>query len=273
MLGSQILKITSKLKKKNLKFFYTSRKIAKDKIFFDVHKKKTYKNIEAIRPDYIINCIGLLKSRISKNTLENKKQLFRINSTFPMYLSKKFKNSKIIHISTDGIFDGFKGNYIEIDKPSANDIYGLSKIKGEISKKNVMNIRCSIIGLEKGTNYSILSWFLKNKSKQINGYNDQFWNGITTYALSKICIGVIEKDLFRNGSYHIFSKKKVSKYKLLCIFNKYLISKKKIIVSVKSGRPIDMTLSSINKKYILNIWKSAGYKSNPKIESLIKELI
>ena len=71
-----------------------------------------------------------------------------------------------------------------------------------------MNIRCSIIGLERGTNYSILSWFIKNKSKELNGYNDQFWNGITTHALSKICIGIIEKNLFKNGLYHIFSKKK-----------------------------------------------------------------
>lgn len=273
MLGSQIFKFTSKLKKKKFKFFYSSRKISKDKIFFDVLKKKTYKNIEVIRPDYIINCIGLLKSKISKNTQENKKQFFKINSSFPIYLSKKFKNSKIIHISTDGIFNGAKGNYIEIDKPTANDIYGLSKRKGEISKKNVMNIRCSIIGLERGTNYSILSWFIKNKSKKLNGYNDQFWNGITTHALSKICIGIIEKNLFKNGLYHIFSKKKVSKYKLLCIFNKFLISKKKIILSVNSCNPIDMTLSTMNKKYILNIWKSSGYKSNPTIENLIKELI
>ena len=59
-----------------------------------------------------------------------------------------------------------------------------------------MNLRCSIIGFEKKTNYSLLNWYWKNKNKKINGYKNYIWNGITTDALSKICMGIINKDLF-----------------------------------------------------------------------------
>ena len=258
-------------KKKTFKIFTSSRKKSKNKIFFDVFKEHSYSNIKAINPDYIINCIGLIGPKI--NSTLSKIESLKINSILPIYLSSTFKNSKIIHISSDGVFNGTKGNYLETDKKSSDDIYGLSKYMGEIKKENVMNIRCSIVGFENKTNHSILNWFLKNKSKKINGYIDQFWNGITTYALSKICVGIIKNKLFKNGLFHIFSKKKVSKYELLCIFNIYLNNSFTKIKPVKSSNPVNMTLSSIHKKYIFKLWRSAGYKLHPSIDFLVKELI
>tara|TARA_Y100000591_G_C21718446_1_gene637397 strand:- start:42 stop:899 length:858 start_codon:yes stop_codon:yes gene_type:complete len=274
MLGAQMVADFNKFNNKdNLKIFNSSRKRSKNKIFFNVFNKKSYKNIEATKPHYIINCIGLIKPKISINSLKSNTECFKINSMFPLYLSNNFKNSKIIHISTDGVFDGFKGNYLETEKPSSTDIYGISKIMGEIKRKNVMNIRCSIIGFEKKTNNSILSWFLKKNSKNINGYKNQFWNGITTHALSKICIGIIRAKLFRNGLFHIFSKNKVTKYKLLCILNEILNNNFKKVKPVNSINPINTTLGTIHSKYILRIWKSSGYKTIPTIKYLIKELI
>jgi len=273
MLGAQMAATFSNVDNKKFKLFHTSREKSKNKIFFDVFKEESYKNIKAIKPNYIINCIGLIKPKILINSSKANIECLKINSILPMYLSNNFKNSKIIHFSSDGVFNGVKGMYLENDKPSSNDIYGVSKMMGEVSNKNVMNIRCSIIGFEKKTNYSILNWFLKVNSKKVKGYNDQFWNGVTALALSKICVGIIDSKLFRNGLFHIFSKNKVSKYELLCIFNKFLNNKGKEIKSVSSGNPINMTLASIHNKYILKIWKSSGYKSHPTIDYLIKELI
>lgn len=274
MLGAQMAADFSKLNSKNtFKIFNSSRKKSKNKIFFDVFNKKSYKNIKVIEPHYIINCIGLIKPKISNKSSKSNTECFKINSILPMYLSDNFKNSKIIHISSDGVFNGVKGNYLETDKPSCVDIYGVSKSMGEILKKNVMNIRCSIIGFEKKTNNSILNWFLKNNSKKVNGYKDQYWNGITTHALSKICVGIVNAKLFRDGLFHIFSKNKVTKYKLLSILNELLNSKSKIVKPVNSGNPINMTLSTIHKRYNLKVWKSSGYKSHPTIKYLIKELI
>jgi dTDP-4-dehydrorhamnose reductase len=274
MLGAQMMATFSKFnKKKNLKIFGSSRKKSKNRVFFDFFKEHTYKNIKAINPDYIINCIGLVAPKIKINSTQSKLDSLKINSILPIYLSSNFKNSKIIHISSDGVFNGSKGNYLETDKISTDNVYGITKYMGEITQKNVMNIRCSIVGFEKKTNHSLLNWFLKNDSKKIKGYKDQFWNGITTLALSRICLGIIKYKLFKNGIFHIFSKKRVAKYELLCIFNMYLNRNVAKIKPVKSSNPMNMTLSSIHKKYIFKLWKSAGYKFHPTINFLIKELI
>ena len=229
--------------------------------------------------------LGIFLGIKNENSISNIKKITNINEkktiidiganigSVSLPLAKMFKNSKIIHISSDGVFNGSKGNYLETDKPSSMDIYGISKIIGEIKNKNVMNIRCSIIGFEKKTNNSILSWFLKKNSRQINGYNDQIWNGITTHALSKICIGIIKAKLFRKGTFHIFSKNKVTKYKLLCILNEILNNNSKKIKPIISGKPNNTSLATIHSEYILKIWKSSGYKSIPTIKYLIKELI
>ena len=260
-------------KAENFKIFSSSRKKSKNKIFFDFFKKYTYENIKAINPDYIINCIGLVAPKIKINSTKSRLESLKINSILPMFLSNNFRKSKIIHISSDGVFNGSKGNYLETDKISSDNVYGMTKYLGEISEKNVMNIRCSIVGFEKKTNHSILNWFLKNDTRIFKGYKDQFWNGITTLALSKICLGIIRHELFKNGIFHIFSKKKVSKYELLCMFNLYLNRSIAKINPVKSSNPMNMTLSSIHKKYIFKLWKSAGYKLPPTINFLIKELI
>jgi len=274
MLGSQTVTTFSEInKKQNYKIYFSSRKKNNNKIFFDVFKSKTYENLKNLNPDYIINCIGLIKPKMTSNLSKSSIKFFEINSILPMYLADNFNKSKIINFSSDGVFDGAKGSYLENEKASSIDIYGISKNLGEVKNKNVMNIRCSIVGFEKETSYSLLSWFLKKNSKKINGYKDQYWNGITTYALSKICVGIIQSNIFKNGLFHIFSKNKISKYELLCLFNKYLKKKKIEIKPVKSGNPIDMTLSSKHKKYILKLWKSSGYESIPSIEKLIKELI
>ena len=92
--------------------------------------------------------------------------------------SKKFR---IIHLSTDCVFSGKKGNYEESDKCDADDLYGVSKFKGEIVSKFVLNIRTSIIGHELQSNNSLLNWFLIQK--KINGFKKAFFSGLTTLEL------------------------------------------------------------------------------------------
>ena len=273
MLGSQMLRTFKEASNKtSLKIYFTSRKKKKNQIQFDVLKKSTYNNLISIKPNYIINCIGMIKPKILKDNCKSSFQAFEVNSLFPVYLSQKFKKTKIINISSNAVFDGSKGRYLESDKPSCKDIYGISKRLGEAVEKNVMNIRCSIIGFERNSSYSLLSWFLNNDSKKISGYKDQYWNGITTFSLSKICFGIIKYNLFRNGIFHIFTRKIISKYELLCILNKILKKNKMKINKIKSKSLIDMSLSSKNTKFILKLWKSAGYDCIPSIQALIKEL-
>ena len=92
-------------------------------------------------------------------------------------------------MSTDCVFRGSKGNYSERHKADAQDNYGISKLKGEIKSKNVLNIRTSIIGHEINSNYSLLNWFLIQK--KVKGFKNAFFTGLTTLELSNIIINKI----------------------------------------------------------------------------------
>ena len=93
-----------------------------------------------------------------------------------MSLKLKFR---LIHFSTDCVFSGLKGNYLETDFADANDIYGRSKFLGEISNNGNITIRTSFIGKELGTNRALLNWFLSQKGK-IKGYKNAIYSGLTT---------------------------------------------------------------------------------------------
>ena len=116
------------------------------------------RNIKKFKPDIIINCIGVKNKKI--NRINNEANTFFINSIFPHELHKisKTVKARLIHFSTDCVFDGKKGNYSEKHEPNAIDLYGLSKIIGEIDSKNVLTLRTSIIGRE-----------LNNKRVYLNG--------------------------------------------------------------------------------------------------------
>jgi dTDP-4-dehydrorhamnose reductase len=276
LLGNQLVSYFQKQKKINkFTLYITSRSKSKksDTIYFDALIEKTFKNITFYKPDFIINCIGLIKPFVNVNSTISLINCLEINSILPMKLSEYFKNSKIIHFTTDGVFDGKKGNYIETDTHSSSDFYGISKSLGENVASNVMNLRCSIIGFEKNTNYSLLNWYWKNKDKKINGYKNYIWNGITTDVLSKICMGIINKNLFLNGTFHISTSDKISKYELLCLLNKYLNDNKSKIKAINSNVAFDGSLRTIHKNFNLKIWKAAGYKRIPKINFLIKKLV
>jgi dTDP-4-dehydrorhamnose reductase len=255
------------------KLYVTSRNKSNDNIYFDVLTKKTFKNIGVLNPNFIINCIGLIKPLIDNESALSKIRCLKINSIFPILLSEHFKNSKIIHFTTDGVFDGKTGNYIETDIHSSSNFYGRCKSLGEVTSNNVMNLRCSIIGLEKNTNNSFLNWYLKNKNKKINGYKNHIWNGVTSNALSRIIMGIINKNLFRNGTYHITPSDKISKFELLCLLNKFSNNNNSKIKAINSKIAFDGSLRTTYKNFNLKIWKAAGYKKIPKINILINELI
>ena len=116
-----------------------------------------YKCINLIRPDYVINCVGITKHRkLSNNIIKS----LQINSIIPHNISLvcKIFNARLIQLSTDCIFSGLKGNYIESDLPDALDIYGKTKFLGEVNESHVLNIRTSTIGHEIIGANGLLEW-------------------------------------------------------------------------------------------------------------------
>lgn len=137
--------------------------------------------IKEVKPDFIINCIGILVSK-SNNELTTAIQM---NSYLPHFLSELGNklDFKLIHISTDCVFSGKDGQYKEDSFRDGNDNYARTKALGEVINEKDLTIRTSIIGPELKTNGTgLLDWFLKQKT-DISGYSKAYWSGVTTLEL------------------------------------------------------------------------------------------
>jgi len=199
--------------------------------------------------DIIINCAGIIPQKYEKY---HYKTYILVNTLFPHKLSEisdKYK-TKLIHITTDCVYDGIKGNYFESDLQTATDIYGVSKSLGE--PKNTTIIRTSIIGEELTGKKSLLEWVKSNKNGIINGYKNHYWNGVTCLTLAKIINEIIDKDLFWKGIKHIFSPNIISKYELCCYINE-IYNLNIVIRETDDKEKKNMTLSHNNSEYNFKI--------------------
>lgn len=194
-------------------------------------------------PDYIINCIGIIKPYSEKNMEET----IYVNSMFPHILSRQSKELgiKLFHITTDCVYSGRTGKYKETDEFDPLDVYGKSKSLGE--PKDCFVLRTSIIGPEVKGKLSLLEWFLQQSGKEINGFSNHIWNGLTTLECSKIIDQIIKENLFEYGTKHIFSSS-VSKFEMVKTFqNVYGVDVKINKVDAKSQ--CDRSLSTLNNDF------------------------
>jgi dTDP-4-dehydrorhamnose reductase len=173
--------------------------------------------IDGFQPDFVVNCIGIL---IKESKIHPENAVYA-NSFFPHYLAglSKLKEFKLIHISTDCVFSGNKGQYTEADLKDAVDMYGLSKNIGEIIDNENLTNRTSIIGPElKKNGEGLFHWFM-NQSVQIFGYKSNMWGGVTTLELSKFIKHVIEREPNLTGLLHLTNNTSISKFDLLSLMN------------------------------------------------------
>jgi dTDP-4-dehydrorhamnose reductase len=270
LLGSTILKYFSI--KSNFKCFGTIRKSSDKKKLKYINKVKLYKvdfdksrNLRKvfsmIKPNLVINCIGVVKQVLNNNM---NSEIIRVNSFLPHYLSELANENneiRFIHFSTDCVFSGLKGRYLESDVTDAKDIYGVSKMLGEVDKSNTLTLRTSIIGQELKTNYSLLNWFLSQK-KQIKGYKNAIFSGLTAPEIARVIHNYVIPNKKIRGIYHL-SGKPISKYDLLYILKKIYKKKIKIVPDLKI---------KINRSLNSNLFqKATGYKP-PTWNKLIQEM-
>ena len=199
------------------------------------------------KADVVINCIGLL----NKKAEDNIDQAILLNSYFPHFLESitKNTNTKLIHISTDCVFSGVKGDYLETDFKDGIGFYAQSKSLGEIVNQKDLTIRTSIIGPElKDSGIGLFNWFT-NQNGQIDGYTQAFWSGVTTIELMKAIKSGIEQDL--KGLYHLVYLEKISKYNLLQLFAKNFDKKD---VNINDSYKVDKSLvnTRVDFKYIVS---------------------
>lgn len=210
----------------------------------------TQRFFEEIKNDYdfIINCVGLLV----KDSIDRPDRASIINAWFPHAIEHAVKNTntKLIHLSTDCVFDGSKGDYIENDIHTEMNAYGSSKSLGEVNNSKDITFRMSIIGTEiKDSGTGLLNWILKNNNEELPGWENAWWNGITTLQLAK-CINQYINSPTISGVYHLVNNNnKINKYDLLCKINEIFKLEKKITNTV-GPKPVNKIL--IDTRNLMN---------------------
>lgn len=195
-------------------------------------------------PDYVINCIGIL----NRDAEDNPEKSILLNSYFPHFLAKNGKalNFRLIHISTDCVFDGKKGGYTEDSFKDGKGFYAETKALGEVTYANNLTIRTSIIGPElKEDGIGLFHWFMNQKGK-IKGYTDAYWTGITTLELAKVIVAAISEGI--TGLHHVVNNEKINKYDLVSLF-KQIFDKTDIEVEPYDDYKVDKSLLKTNDSF------------------------
>ena len=201
-----------------------------------------WKIMESFGTEVVINCAGVIKPQIAKMSIED---VLKVNSIFPQNLGLYTQSRKIkaFQVTTDCVYSGQKGNYSESDFFDATDVYGMSKNGGE--PHSLMTLRTSIIGEEKEQSRSLLEWARSQAGKNVNGFTNHRWNGVTTVQLAMTIDQILKKGLYRPGLYHVHSPAAVSKDELLRIMSRAYDLK--LDVTEKEGPEFcDRTLSSVH---------------------------
>lgn len=166
------------------------------------------KVVERVRPDVVVNCAGIVKP-LAIDEVET----IEVNSLFPHKLARLCSSlgARMIQVSTDCVFSGIRGNYSEDSVSDPLDLYGRSKLLGEITYGKHLTIRTSMIGRELGTRRNLIEWFLA-QTGEVKGFTRAIFSGLTTRALSHVVLELAESKV--SGLIHVAGKP-MSKYDLL----------------------------------------------------------
>lgn len=158
--------------------------------------------LDRVRPDVVVNCIGIVKQRpdASDPVLS-----IAINALFPHQLAAlcRTRGIRLLHVSTDCVFSGQRGNYRESDRPDPEDLYGHSKLLGEVSGEGCLTVRSSMIGRELGSARGLVEWTLAQDGRTVRGFRRAIFSGLTTLELSRVICEVAARQRDLHGLWHI----------------------------------------------------------------------
>ena len=227
----------------------------------DAANLRSIKNIfELNQFEVVINCIGLIKQR--SDQLDDR-LMMSVNGEFPHLLAgiANQNGAKVIQISTDCVFSGFKGNYVETDTPDPVDLYGRSKLFGELTDDTNLTIRTSHIGRELSVKKSLVEWLLSQRNGQVSGFSGAIYSGLTTTELAKITRNLLLSASRPTGMFHV-SSEAISKLEIINQLNELLELKIKVVE--------DKTVQ-INRSLNSSLFQSVANNIAPKWNQMLKE--
>jgi dTDP-4-dehydrorhamnose reductase len=169
----------------------------------------------SVRPDVVVNCVGIVKQDAAA---KDPYQSIAVNALFPHRLAQltRAAGARLIHLSTDCVFSGRAGNYAEGDAPDAGDLYGRTKLLGEVDDENCLTVRTSMIGRELAGAHGLLEWFLSQEGGRVRGFRRAVFSGFTTQALSDVLARIVTEHTDLRGVWHV-SAAPINKFDLLSL--------------------------------------------------------
>jgi dTDP-4-dehydrorhamnose reductase len=180
----------------------------------DVAQPQSYAAaIARLQPHAIVNAIGLIKQRAE---IDDPVEAIQVNALFPHLLARcaAAAGARLIHLSTDCVFSGAAGGYGETDCPDAADLYGRSKLLGEVTAPGALTLRTSMIGRELSSRRGLVEWFLSRRNQAAEGFTQAIFSGLTTPVLAALIVDLIERLPHLTGLYHVAAAP-IDKYRLL----------------------------------------------------------
>jgi len=211
--------------------------------------------LSQVRPDVVLNCVGLIKQL---ETANDPLWALPINAMFPHRLARacELSGARLVHVSTDCVFSGKAGGYTELDLPDATDLYGRSKLLGEVAYANAITLRTSIIGRELDGQAGLVDWFLA-QTGTIKGYTNAIFSGVTTDELTKIIVNHVLPDPTLSGVWHV-SSTPIAKYDLLLLIRDAYGHDVQILSdgALRIDRSLDSTLFKSRTGYVPPTWET-----------------
>ena len=169
------------------------------------------------RPDVVLNAVGIVKQR---REAEDAVGTIAVNALLPHQLAARCARAgaRLIHLSTDCVFSGARGNYAEADVPDAKDLYGRSKLLGEVDHDACLTVRTSMVGREIGSSRGLVEWFLSRRGQTVPGFTRARFSGLTTLELSRVLADIAEQHRDLRGVWHVAGEP-IAKYDLLTLVN------------------------------------------------------
>jgi dTDP-4-dehydrorhamnose reductase len=258
MLGHKLVEVASR----SVETFATVREGSGDRVVSGVDATDfdtVAAAIESVQPHAVVNCIGIVKQ---SPAAKDAAACLTINALFPhkLYRLCDKKGIRLVHVSTDCVFDGRRGGYREFDLTNATDLYGRTKALGEL--EDALTIRTSIIGRELATKNGLVEWFLSRAGGTVQGYTHAKFNGFTTAELSRVILNVLNDYPDLRGILHATSES-IDKFSLLHLLNDSFGTSTKIVPDDRVW--VDRTLDG-------ELFRSlTGYKA-PTWQEMIEEL-
>jgi dTDP-4-dehydrorhamnose reductase len=173
--------------------------------------------LRVAKPNVVFNAVGLVKQR---RDAADPVGAISVNSLLPHRLASRCGviGARLIHVSTDCVFSGDRGGYTESDVPDARDLYGRSKLLGEVDAGRCLTIRTSMVGREIRSARGLLEWFLAHRGQRVPGFTRARFSGLSTFELSRLLADVAQRHDGLNGVWHAAGEP-ITKYDLLAMVN------------------------------------------------------